>query len=61
MAASYEADFLLAGGRFEHVDSTIRSDLSKLKEKVIINCTGYGARALWRDESSSLFAARSSG
>jgi glycine/D-amino acid oxidase-like deaminating enzyme len=22
-----------------------------LKQKVIINCTGYGARALWRDES----------
>jgi len=46
-----EADFLLAGGRFEHMEFHQPSDLSKLKEKVIINCTGYGARALWRDES----------
>jgi len=46
-----EADFLLAGGRFEHAEFHEPSDLSKLKEKVIINCTGYGARALWRDES----------
>jgi glycine/D-amino acid oxidase-like deaminating enzyme len=46
-----EADFLLAGGRFEHIEFHDPSDLSKLKEKVIINCTGYGARALWRDES----------
>ena len=46
-----EADFLLAGGRFEHIEFHQPSDLSKLKEKVIINCTGYGARALWKDES----------
>lgn len=46
-----ETDFLLAGGRFEHIEFHQPSDLSKLKEKVIINCTGYGARALWRDES----------
>jgi glycine/D-amino acid oxidase-like deaminating enzyme len=46
-----EADFLLAGGRFEHAEFHAPSDLSKLKEKVIINCTGYGARALWKDES----------
>jgi len=46
-----EADFLLAGGRFEHMEFHEPSDLSRLKEKVVINCTGYGARALWRDES----------
>ena len=46
-----EADFLLAGGRFAHAEFHDPSDLSKLKEKVIINCTGYGARALWKDES----------
>jgi glycine/D-amino acid oxidase-like deaminating enzyme len=46
-----ETDFLLAGGRFEHVEFHDPSDLSRLKEKVIINCTGYGARALWKDES----------
>jgi D-amino-acid oxidase len=22
-----------------------------LKQKVVVNCTGYGARALWKDES----------
>ena len=27
------------------------ADLSQLPQKVIINCTGYGARALWQDES----------
>ncbi len=27
------------------------SDLSQLPQKVAINCTGYGARALWKDES----------
>ena len=26
-------------------------ELAGLPEKVVINCTGYGARALWRDES----------
>ena len=46
-----EADFLLAGGRFEYMEFHDPSDLSNLKEKVVINCTGYGARALWKDES----------
>ena len=46
-----EADFLLAGGHFEPIEFHDPSDLSRLKEKVVINCTGYGARALWRDES----------
>ena len=26
-------------------------ELSQLSQKVVINCTGYGARALWKDES----------
>ncbi len=46
-----EADFLAAGGRFEVADFKTPSDLSKLKETVLINCTGYGARALFRDDS----------
>lgn len=46
-----ESDFLLAGGRIVHAEFHAPSDLSKLKEKVIINCTGYGARALWKDET----------
>ena len=46
-----ESDFLTAGGRIEHADFKTPSDLSRLKEHVIINCTGYGARALWGDDS----------
>ncbi|ESQ74348.1 FAD-dependent oxidoreductase [Asticcacaulis sp. AC402] len=46
-----ESDFLAAGGRFEAMEFHTPSDLSRLKEKVVVNCTGYGARALFRDES----------
>ena len=45
------ADFLAAGGRFEHREFHSLSDLATLKEKTVINCPGYGARALCRDES----------
>lgn len=45
------ADFLLAGGIIETREFASPSDLSKLKEKTIINATGYGARALFGDES----------
>lgn len=44
-------DFLIAGGRIVPMTFHSPSDLARLKEKVIINCTGYGARALWSDES----------
>lgn len=44
-------DFQIAGGRFELAEFHTPADLSRLKQKVIINCTGYGARALWKDES----------
>lgn len=44
-------DFLIGGGKLVPAEFHAPSDLSRLKEKVIINCTGYGARALWRDES----------
>jgi glycine/D-amino acid oxidase-like deaminating enzyme len=46
-----ESDFEAAGGRFEYADFQSPADLLKLKEQVLINCTGYGARALWKDES----------
>nr|WP_047165457.1 FAD-dependent oxidoreductase [Sphingomonas sp. Y57] len=45
------SDFLMAGGRIETAEFHEPSDLGRLREKVIINCTGYGARALFRDES----------
>jgi glycine/D-amino acid oxidase-like deaminating enzyme len=46
-----ESDFLAAGGRFEVAEFKTPSDLLRLKESVLINCTGYGARALFRDDS----------
>jgi glycine/D-amino acid oxidase-like deaminating enzyme len=44
-------DFLAAGGRIERREFHDPSELGQLKEKVVINCPGYGARALWKDES----------
>lgn len=44
-------DFLLEGGKIEHVEFHSPSDLAPLPQKVFINATGYGARALWKDES----------
>jgi glycine/D-amino acid oxidase-like deaminating enzyme len=44
-------DFLLAGGRIETRVFHAPGELSGLKEAVIVNCTGYGARALWKDET----------
>ena len=44
-------DFLGAGGAFRHREFHTPAEIGALKEKVVINCPGYGARALWRDES----------
>ena len=44
-------DFLVAGGKIEPVEFHAPSELSRLPQKVMINATGYGARALWNDES----------
>jgi glycine/D-amino acid oxidase-like deaminating enzyme len=45
------SDFLMAGGRIERREFHAPADLTLLKEKVVINCPGYGARALWSDAS----------
>jgi hypothetical protein len=45
------SDFLLAGGTIETREFEKPGDLLKLREKTIVNCTGYGARALFGDES----------
>jgi len=45
------ADFLAAGGHVVHREFHGLGELATLKEKVVINCPGYGARALCRDES----------
>ncbi len=46
-----ESDFLLAGGRFVPLELRDGGDFAKIKEKTIINCTGFGARELVKDES----------
>jgi glycine/D-amino acid oxidase-like deaminating enzyme len=45
------ADFLAAGGVFEAREFEKPGDIAKLREKTVIHCTGYGARALFGDES----------
>jgi glycine/D-amino acid oxidase-like deaminating enzyme len=44
-------EFLLEGGRIEMADFHSPSDLSALRQAVIVNATGYGAKALWKDDS----------
>jgi glycine/D-amino acid oxidase-like deaminating enzyme len=44
-------DFELAGGRLEVVEFGSPADFVRVKEKTIVNCTGYGARALLGDTS----------
>ena len=44
-------DFRLAGGVIVMREFHAPAEFTQLKEKVVINCTGYGARALWNDES----------
>lgn len=44
-------DFYSAGGRFELREFHEPGEIARLQQKVVINCAGYGARALWKDES----------
>jgi D-amino-acid oxidase len=44
-------DFLTAGGQFRRVEFHSPAELATLTQKVVINCPGYAARALWKDES----------
>jgi glycine/D-amino acid oxidase-like deaminating enzyme len=44
-------DFLIEGGKIERVEFHSPSELNQVPQKVLINATGYGARALWKDES----------
>jgi len=43
-------DFLLAGGKIVVRELADREDVLKLKEPVVMNCTGIGAKALFGDE-----------
>jgi len=44
-------DFFAAGGKFVRAEFHSPAEFANLKEKVVINCPGYGARALCKDES----------
>jgi D-amino-acid oxidase len=44
-------DFRIAGGKIEMREFHAPSELTQLTQKVVINCTGYGARSLWKDET----------
>lgn len=44
-------DFMIAGGAIETREFHSPQDMAALPQRVIINCTGYGARQLWGDES----------
>jgi glycine/D-amino acid oxidase-like deaminating enzyme len=44
-------DFFIAGGQFEHAEFHAPSQIASLRQRVVIDCTGYGARALWGDET----------
>jgi glycine/D-amino acid oxidase-like deaminating enzyme len=45
------SDFFAAGGTFQRTEFHSPAELTTLKEKVVINCPGYGGRALWKDET----------
>jgi glycine/D-amino acid oxidase-like deaminating enzyme len=45
------ADFAANGGKIEIAEFHAPDDLARLREKTLINATGYGARALFGDES----------
>ena len=43
-------DFYIAGGRVVVKEFRSRAEIARLREPVIFNCTGLGARALFKDE-----------
>ena len=44
-------DFFIAGGEFRYAEFHSPAEIAALGKSVAINCTGYGARALWKDET----------
>ena len=44
-------DILIAGGKIETREFHTPADLAALPQRVIVNCTGFGARALFGDTS----------
>jgi hypothetical protein len=44
-------DFLIAGGQYRRAEFRSPAQIAALGHKVVINCTGLGAKALWKDET----------
>ena len=44
-------DFTDNGGKIEIAEFRAPADIARVKEKTVVNCTGYGARALFGDAS----------
>lgn len=51
LAARLTEDFLREGGRIHQMTFHSPADLARLSEPMVVNCTGYGARALWNDRT----------
>ena len=51
LAHRLETEFLAHGGRIETRTFNTPADLTTLPEKVVVNCTGYGAKALFEDKA----------
>jgi glycine/D-amino acid oxidase-like deaminating enzyme len=45
------SEFLGAGGQIQRAEFHAPGEIASLGKKVVINCTGYGARTLWNDET----------
>lgn len=45
------ADFLTEGGVITPMEFHTPADFARLSQPVIVNCTGYGAKALFRDDT----------
>jgi glycine/D-amino acid oxidase-like deaminating enzyme len=50
LARRLESEFLMRGGQVVTRDFHTPAEIAALPEKVVVNCTGYGARALFGDE-----------
>lgn len=50
LAHRLETEFLANGGRIETRAFMTPGDLATLPEKIVVNCTGYGAKALFQDK-----------
>ena len=43
--------FFAAGGQFQRAEFQEPAQIAALGKKVVINCPGYGARTLWKDDT----------